>query len=63
MIKNENLKKFIKISDIFRNRVSVPLIIEDFKKNKFVILENFGQKVWINFKKENKNYIILLLMQ
>ena len=29
---NENLKKFIKISDIFRNRVSVPLIIEDFKK-------------------------------
>ena len=52
---NENLKKFIKISDIFRNRVSVPLIIEDFKKNNLLILENFGPKKYGSIlKKENR---------
>ena len=52
---NQNLKKFIKISDIFRNRVSVPLIIEDFKKNNLLILENFGPKKYGSIlKKENR---------
>ena len=61
---NENIKKFIKITNLLKNRVSVPSIIENFKKNNLLILENFGPKKYGSIlKKENSKRLYKLAIE
>ena len=50
-----NLESFIKITNILKNDVSVPLIIKNYEKDNLLILENFGaQKYGVVLQKGRK---------
>ena len=57
----ESLKKFVKISNLLSDKVTVPKIFLKLKENNILIIENFGEKKFSNIvNKTNQNSLYLL---
>ena len=57
----ESLKKFIKISHLLSNVVTIPKIFFCFKENHILVIEDFGEKKFSNIvNKSNQNYLYSL---
>ena len=57
----ESLEKFIKISNLLSDKVTVPKIFLKLKENNILIIENFGKKKFSNIvNKTNQNSLYLL---
>ena len=55
----KNLKKFLKVSKMLENKVTVPKIIRDFREEKVILLEDFGNTEYgkiIDEKNKKKYY-------
>ena len=58
---SESLKKFVKISNLLSDKVTVPKIFLKLKENNILIIENFGEKKFSNIvNKTNQNSLYLL---
>ena len=57
----ESLEKFVKISNLLSDKVTVPKIFLKLKENNILIIENFGKKKFSNIvNKTNQNSLYLL---
>ena len=57
----KSLEKFIRISNLLSDEISVPSIFLSFKENNLLILENFGEKKFSNIvNKSNQNHLYFL---
>ena len=57
----ESLTKFVKISNLLSDKVTVPKIFLKLKENNILIIENFGEKKFSNIvNKTNQNSLYLL---
>ena len=57
----ESLEKFVKISNLLSDKVTVPRIFLKLKENNILIIENFGKKKFSNIvNKTNQNSLYLL---
>lgn len=57
----ESLEKFVKISNLLSDKVTVPKIFLKLKENNILIIENFGRKKFSNIiNKTNQNSLYLL---
>ncbi len=59
----ENLKKFLKILNLFKKIVSVPLLVKNFAKDNVLVLEDFGKNKYgkiININNREKLYRIAI---